>query len=207
MLNITIVFKIRNGIENINNILLIFRKNIKTSLSIKAKPIRCFGRQAAEQEAKTIKVSENKNCNHCIVVEALKAENKELQKEQDISFLLLVGNHPNRFRQVAFKVKAERRFCMTQSREDMQKRIKRASNKKILRRQMELLAEYSRTSGIDKIPESSEAMVSVHRQLLKAEWIFFMRFLVTLFGFLYLMKSFLIKGIQFIKRQVLCVLI
>lgn len=54
-------------------------------------------------------------------------------------------------------------------REEMRKNIEASSNKKILRRQMELLAEHCRTSVTDQIPECSAAMVSVHRELIMAE--------------------------------------
>lgn len=36
-----------------------------------------------------IKSLENKNCNHCRMMEILKAENEQLRKEQELSFLLL----------------------------------------------------------------------------------------------------------------------
>lgn len=72
-----------------------------------------------------------------------------------------------------------------QTREEMQKKIMAASNRKILRRQMELLAEYSRTSGTNKIPASSEAMTSIHKELVKAETLFFVRVLIALFTFTY----------------------
>lgn len=57
-----------------------------------------------------------------------------------------------------------------QTRKQMQKRIKLSSNTKILRRQLELLAEYSRLKeGIDAIPECSKAMASIYRELVKAK--------------------------------------
>ncbi len=91
---------------------------------------------------------------------------------------------------------------MAQSREEMRKRIMAASKRKILRRQMELLAEYSRTNYEDDcpIPEASQAMVSVHKELVKAERVLIVRILIAIFGFFYLVKSFSVKGIQFIKR-------
>ncbi len=51
------------------------------------------------------------------------------------------------------------------SQEEIRKNIEASSNKLILRRQMELLAEYSRTCTTSPIPECSTAMVSVHREL------------------------------------------
>ena len=74
---------------------------------------------------------------------------------------------------------------MAQSIEDMRKKIMLASNRKIVRRQMELLAESSRTQYYSSrpIPESSEAMVSVHKELIKAEGIILMRIFVAFFAF------------------------
>ena len=76
----------------------------------------------------------------------------------------------------------------------------KSSKWKILRRQMELLTEYSRTSGQDKIPECADALVNTHRELVKAERRLIVRLLVLFLGFRYLMKRIPIKGIQFIKR-------
>ena len=89
-----------------------------------------------------------------------------------------------------------------QSREDMRRNIQRASNRRILRRQMELLAECSRTDYqyTCPIPEASEAMASVHKELIKAENRLLVGLLITLFGFLHLLKRFKVEGIQFIKR-------
>ena len=88
---------------------------------------------------------------------------------------------------------------MEQSRQEMSEKIMKASNRKILRRQMELLAEYSRTCGVERIPEASQAMVCVHGELLKAECILFVRFQVAFFAILYFFKRFAIKRIKFIK--------
>ena len=88
---------------------------------------------------------------------------------------------------------------MEQSKEEMQERIRKASDQKILRRQMELLAEYSRTCGIERIPEASQAMVCVHRELLKAERILLVRFTVAFLAFFYFFKRFAIKRIKFVK--------
>lgn len=49
--------------------------------------------------------------------------------------------------------------------EEIHAKIKSSSNKKILRQQLELLAEHSRICGIDQIPECSEAMVRVAQEL------------------------------------------
>ncbi len=89
---------------------------------------------------------------------------------------------------------------MQQTREEMQKKTKKASNIKILRRQIEMLTEYSRTSGIERSPEACQAIVELHKELTKAESIILMFFLVSLFGFDYLVKRIPIKGIKLIKR-------
>lgn len=90
---------------------------------------------------------------------------------------------------------------MTQTQEDMRNKIRQSSNRKILRRQLELLAEYSRTDYqyLCPIPESSNAMVAIHKELVKAQRILFMRVLIAFFGFMYLINRFSIKRIQFIK--------
>lgn len=50
------------------------------------------------------------------------------------------------------------------------KDIRVASNKKILRRQLELLAEYSRVSyGQKQIPACSREMAQIYRELVNAE--------------------------------------
>lgn len=59
---------------------------------------------------------------------------------------------------------------MEQTREEMHEKIQNASNRKILRRQMELLAEYSRMPDYDKhISKASEAMANIHKELIKRE--------------------------------------
>lgn len=87
-----------------------------------------------------------------------------------------------------------------QSREEMHRNICQSSNEKILRRQIEMLTEYSRTCGVDRAPEANEAIVSLYRSLIEAKCLLFMRIFVALLGFGYLIKCFPIKGIQFIKR-------
>lgn len=88
---------------------------------------------------------------------------------------------------------------MEQTREEMKRRIEAASSRKILRRQMELLAEYSRTSGTERIPEASEVMAVVHKRLVKAERITFVRITVALFAFFYCIKRFSVKVVKLIK--------
>lgn len=87
-----------------------------------------------------------------------------------------------------------------QAREEMHKKIMAASNRKILRRQMELLAEHSRTSGTYEIPAASEAMASIHKELIKTDRTFFVRIMIALFTFTYFFIRFSVKRIQFIKR-------
>lgn len=88
---------------------------------------------------------------------------------------------------------------MEQSREEMHEKIMKASDRKILRRQMELLAEYSRICGVERAPEASQAMVCVHKELVKTNCIFFVRGQVAFFAFLYFFKRFAVKSIKFIK--------
>ena len=91
---------------------------------------------------------------------------------------------------------------MGQSREEMRKRIEEASDRKILRRQMEQLAEYSRVNDYaHRAPEASNAMVSVHKELIKAECIFFVRILIMLFTICHIVKCFPIKEIKFIRSE------
>lgn len=68
------------------------------------------------------------------------------------------------------------------TKEGNHKAIQAASNKKILRRQLELLAEYERTpDGNSQIPDCSREMVQIYRELVKAE-IRSVLFLVCLLG-------------------------
>lgn len=53
--------------------------------------------------------------------------------------------------------------------QEIRQNIEAASNKSILRRQLELLAEHSRTFGTSQIPECSAAMVQVYRELVRTE--------------------------------------
>lgn len=84
---------------------------------------------------------------------------------------------------------------MAQKLKKMRKKIKAASNRHILRQQMELLTELSRTRYYDICPiaESSQAMAAVHKELVKAESILFVRIPIVFFGFLYLLKRIGIK--------------
>ncbi len=86
-----------------------------------------------------------------------------------------------------------------QTREEMRANIEKSSNEKILRRQIEMLAEYSRTCGIDRSPEASEAIASLYGWLIKGKYGFFACFLIAFLGFSHLIKCIPIKGIQFIK--------
>lgn len=87
-----------------------------------------------------------------------------------------------------------------QTREEMQRNIRRASNEKILRRQIEMLTEYSRTCGVDRSPEASRAIVSLYRSLLEAKCLLFVGIGITFFGLSHLIKRIPVKGIQLIKR-------
>lgn len=76
---------------------------------------------------------------------------------------------------------------------ELHDKIKHSSNRKILRRQVELLAEYSRMKiGVDRIPEASYAMARLYSELVKAEHRSIL-FKAALFGiffcFLYGLKS------------------
>ena len=88
-----------------------------------------------------------------------------------------------------------------QSREEMCRNIQAASNKKILRRQMELLAEYSRLpSGNDKIPECSMVLLEIYRELSKTKRIAF--FVIALLGTLFsLLYSVNVKLVKLFKRK------
>lgn len=87
-----------------------------------------------------------------------------------------------------------------QTREEMRANIEKSSNEQILRRQIEMLTEYSRTCGVDRSPEASEAIASLYGWLIKAKCGFFVCLLIAFFCFFRLLKSIPIKGIQFIRR-------
>ena len=84
---------------------------------------------------------------------------------------------------------------MEQPREEMHEKIMKASDRKILRRQI----EYSRTCGTERIPEASQAMVCVHKELVKTKYLFFVRVQIAFFAFLYFFKRFVVKRVKFIK--------
>lgn len=57
---------------------------------------------------------------------------------------------------------------LERQREELQENVKKASNEKILRRQLELLTMYSYDGSMkDRIPEVSQSMLSIYRELLK----------------------------------------
>lgn len=84
---------------------------------------------------------------------------------------------------------------------ELNQKVRCASNEKILRRQLELLTKYChRCLDLEKIPEASESMVSIYRELVKAK-IRTICFSVVLFGgLLYLLYRVLIKCIQLRQR-------
>ena len=76
---------------------------------------------------------------------------------------------------------------------ELHDKIKHSSNRKILRRQVELLAEYSRLPiGIKRVAECSNAMARLYSELIKADYRSIL-FKAALFGiffyFLYGFKS------------------
>lgn len=79
--------------------------------------------------------------------------------------------------------------------------IRVASNRKILRRQMELLAEYSRMpSGNKNIPKSSRVILEIYRELSKTKRIAF--FLIALFSVLFgLLYGFNVKFVKLFERK------
>lgn len=89
---------------------------------------------------------------------------------------------------------------MEQSEDEMRIKIRRSSNRKILRRQIEMLTEYSRTCGVERAPEACQAISSLHKELFKVENRFLVSCQIALLGFLYVIKCISVKGIQFIER-------
>lgn len=66
--------------------------------------------------------------------------------------------------------RAQAKTSNEQTQEANHKFIQDSSNKKILRKQLELLAEYSRIpEGAEQIPECSREMVQLYRELVKTE--------------------------------------
>ena len=73
--------------------------------------------------------------------------------------------------------------------------IKKASDRKILRKQMELISEYCFNEWhYDNLPNMSEAMTSVYRHLLIAKYGFVIWIEITLFALLYFIKGLHVKG-------------
>lgn len=89
---------------------------------------------------------------------------------------------------------------MGQSVDEMQTKIRKSSNRKILRRQIEMLTEYSRTCGAERAPEACQAISSLHKELFKVENRFLVVCQIALLGFLYVVKCISVKRIQFIER-------
>lgn len=91
---------------------------------------------------------------------------------------------------------------MEQSHEEMVQKIKKASRRKILRRQMELLAEWCRVSyfGQKQIPRATKEMIALNKELFKTERVLFVCFIIMFFTFSCFFKFFTIKGIKFFKR-------
>lgn len=89
-----------------------------------------------------------------------------------------------------------------QTRDDMHVKIERASNRKILRRQVELLAEYSRLPiGIKSIPKCSLAMAKLYPELVKAERIAVVRFVVLVGVLFSLLYGLYVKFVKLFKRK------
>lgn len=89
-----------------------------------------------------------------------------------------------------------------QTQAEMHERIMHSSNRKILRRQVELLAEYSRLPiGTKHIAECSNAMARLYPQLVKAECRSVLA-LAAVFGILFcLIYGFNVKLVKFFKRK------
>lgn len=89
-----------------------------------------------------------------------------------------------------------------QSRDEMHERIMLASDRKILRRQVELLAEYSHLPiGTSRIPECSCAMARLYPELVKAEHLSVLRGAALLAVFLGLIYGLNVKLVKFFKRE------
>lgn len=69
-------------------------------------------------------------------------------------------------------------------REQNHEEIRKASNRKILRRQMELLAEYSRLPHAqNKVPEASDTMLKIYKELVKTKRFYSVLFSVCFLAF------------------------
>lgn len=90
---------------------------------------------------------------------------------------------------------------MGQSHKEMVQKIQKASRRKILRRQMELLAEWCRVSdfGQKQIPKATKEIIALNKELFKTENLLFMRFIIVFFTFSCFFKFFTIKSIKFFK--------
>ncbi|MCM1181485.1 MAG: hypothetical protein NC347_14615 [Clostridium sp.] len=78
--------------------------------------------------------------------------------------------------------------------------IRKASNRKILRRQMEMLTEYSFSGMLfDRMPETSQAIASLHKELFKIHCGLVIWIEITFFALMYFFKRFMVKSIKFIK--------
>ncbi len=64
----------------------------------------------------------------------------------------------------------EKQKIKQQNPEERQQNVKKSSNEKILRRQLELLAMYSYGGSVtDRVSEVSQSMLSIYRELLKVK--------------------------------------
>lgn len=78
--------------------------------------------------------------------------------------------------------------------------IRKASNRKILRKQMEMLTEYSFNGMLfGRVTETSQAIASIHKELFKIHCGFVIWIEVTLFALLYFFKCLMIKDTKLIK--------
>ena len=82
---------------------------------------------------------------------------------------------------------------MGQSHKEMVQKIQKASRRKILRRQMELLAEWCRVSdfGQKQIPKATKEIIALNKELFKTENLLFMRFIIVFFTFSCFFKFFI----------------
>lgn len=82
-----------------------------------------------------------------------------------------------------------------QTRKQLHERIMKASSTKILRRQLQLLAEHSRLKeGITEIPECSKAMALIYCELAKTVCWSLGFFTVVIITLIYLFKRFFAKA-------------
>ncbi len=82
------------------------------------------------------------------------------------------------------------------------RKIVKAGDRKILRKQMELLAEYSRLPyAHEKIPEASAALLDIYRELIKTKYLFVTVFPLLFCAFLNLGYSVTVKHVKLFKRE------